>query len=252
VNSGEKNATVQSNTPSHHGIPIGSIIGIALAVVLILVAVVIFLIRKRSVRKRLRLRGWANKGASAPSFLWIEPKDNMAYIGQNRRPSAPDPSFPRVQSQPAYAPTGNDLPYIPPPAPPRPPPAHGSERTYDYPASPPASIPASLMPGMVSSRVPVPNSPASMASPPLEGAKVKSTFIPTLPDELSISTGEVVRILAEYDDGWALCSNARGESGMAPLECLDRGTSSQAEEAREYKKLARASSLGAKAYGGYN
>jgi Variant SH3 domain len=57
-------------------------------------------------------------------------------------------------------------------------------------------------------------------------AVVQCTFIPTLPDELSISTGETVRVLGEYDDGWALCANSRGEQGMVPLECLDRVESS--------------------------
>jgi len=62
-------------------------------------------------------------------------------------------------------------------------------------------------------------SPASGSLPP-ESAAVVCTFIPTLPDELSIMVGETIRILSEYDDGWALCSNARGEIGMVPLECL--------------------------------
>lgn len=258
---GSKNDTAQSKAPSSTGIPLGSIIGIVLAIVLILVAAIIFLIRKRSVRNRLRLRGWANKGASAPSFLWIEPRDakgatpypNMASSGPNRG-EPQGVSFPRPPAELAYAPpVGNGLPYIPPPAPPRPPPAHGTQNPYDYSPSPPAGIPAALSAGISAGRVPVPASPASsfIPPPPPESAKVRSTFIPTLPDELSISTGEVIRIQAAYDDGWALCSNARGEMGMVPLECLDRGSASQ-EEAREYKKLARVSSLAAaKPYGGY-
>jgi hypothetical protein len=31
-----------------------------------------------------------------------------------------------------------------------------------------------------------------------------------------------VRVVAEYDDGWVLCSNASGEKGMVPLECLEK------------------------------
>jgi hypothetical protein len=77
-----------------------------------------------------------------------------------------------------------------------------------------------------------------------EMVKIKSTYIPTLPDELSIDVGETVRVKKEFDDGWALCVNARGEQGMIPLECLER------ERSRESKKLARASSLAARAYGG--
>ncbi|KAJ7353597.1 hypothetical protein DFH08DRAFT_624707, partial [Mycena albidolilacea] len=50
---------------------------------------------------------------------------------------------------------------------------------------------------------------------------VRYEFIPSLPDELSIITGEVLHMMAEYDDGWALCKNERGEQGVVPLECLD-------------------------------
>jgi len=51
-------------------------------------------------------------------------------------------------------------------------------------------------------------------------ATVVCTFITSLPDELSIKIGEMVRVLAEYDDGWSLCMNMNGEQGMVPLECL--------------------------------
>ncbi|KAJ7882109.1 hypothetical protein B0H13DRAFT_1498449, partial [Mycena leptocephala] len=45
-------------------------------------------------------------------------------------------------------------------------------------------------------------------------------FVPSLPDELSITVGEVVNMVSEYDDGWALCTNRRGDKGMVPCECL--------------------------------
>ncbi|KAG8935390.1 hypothetical protein FRC02_008195 [Tulasnella sp. 418] len=51
------------------------------------------------------------------------------------------------------------------------------------------------------------------------------TFVPSLPDELSLQPGEQVRVVEKYDDGWALCERmSRGagvESGVAPVECLD-------------------------------
>ncbi|KAJ7574569.1 hypothetical protein C8J56DRAFT_466154 [Mycena floridula] len=63
--------------------------------------------------------------------------------------------------------------------------------------------------------------PPVAAAPVLsEGARVKYTFIPSLLDELSISNGEGVVVLQEFDDGWALCKNSRGREGMVPLECL--------------------------------
>ncbi|KAG8857579.1 hypothetical protein FRB96_005597 [Tulasnella sp. 330] len=53
---------------------------------------------------------------------------------------------------------------------------------------------------------------------------VVRTFVPSLPDELSIQTGEQVRIVNRYDDGWAhverMRSGAGVESGVVPLECL--------------------------------
>ena len=55
------------------------------------------------------------------------------------------------------------------------------------------------------------------------GAAVVCTFITSLPDELSIKVGETIRVLAEYDDGWALCMNTSGQQGMVPMECLNRG-----------------------------
>jgi hypothetical protein len=52
-------------------------------------------------------------------------------------------------------------------------------------------------------------------------ALVRVTFVPQLPDELAITPGETVYIRTEFDDGWALCANTRGEQGMVPLECLE-------------------------------
>jgi hypothetical protein len=47
--------------------------------------------------------------------------------------------------------------------------------------------------------------------------------VPSLPDELSISNGEQVRVLSVYDDGWALCEKVTsGEKGVVPQECLDK------------------------------
>jgi len=51
---------------------------------------------------------------------------------------------------------------------------------------------------------------------------VSRSFVPTLPDELSISTGETLKVLQEFDDGWAECMTLSGEVGMVPLECFDR------------------------------
>ncbi|KAJ7799831.1 hypothetical protein B0H14DRAFT_2269592, partial [Mycena olivaceomarginata] len=81
-------------------------------------------------------------------------------------------------------------------------------------------------------------------------ATVRYEFIPSLPDELSITTGETVALVAEYDDGWALCKNARGGPGDGcrssastaaprprPSRCL------QADPQNDYRNSRRTSSL---------
>lgn len=75
---------------------------------------------------------------------------------------------------------------------------------------------------------------------PVEAA-VKCTFVPTLPDELSITTGERIFIIEEYDDGWNLCANRRGERGMVPRECLERAPSDQPDVG--WRNVQRISSL---------
>lgn len=86
----------------------------------------------------------------------------------------------------------------------------GYNNNYAAPAPPPAAIPAALTPAS--------QSPANSTS----FALVRNAFLPSLPDELAVSAGEMVRVLAEYDDGWALCANLRGEQGVVPQECLQR------------------------------
>jgi len=58
-------------------------------------------------------------------------------------------------------------------------------------------------------------------------AIMQRPFIRSLPDELSISVGEQVGIVREYDDGWTLCVvfnevGAPIEQGMVPSECLEK------------------------------
>lgn len=92
-------------------------------------------------------------------------------------------------------------------------------------APPPTSYNNAPAPSMSPTLQPAAGSPAVALSPAGAGfAHVRCTFIPTLPDELSIAMGESVRVLNEYDDGWALCINNRNEQGVVPLECLDRNS----------------------------
>ncbi|KAG6854579.1 hypothetical protein C0991_004915 [Blastosporella zonata] len=243
-----------ASTASSSGPPVGAIVGIVLVIVLLLAAGITFWFRRRFVANRLKIRQWT-KQPTAPSFLWIEPKEsakitpfpvmssNTPYRGTDLEANMTFGGPAKAPSVSEDLPTNNGLPYIPPPAPPRPPPAAG---IYDLQSPAPVSMtlsPSAAVRGLVQRPV----SPGIPTSPWLnkraESAKVRSTFIPTLPDELSISTGEMVRIHSEFDDGWVLCSNARGEMGMAPLECLDKASEQPKPSNLQYRKSVRASSL---------
>jgi len=51
--------------------------------------------------------------------------------------------------------------------------------------------------------------------------RVQLDFKPTLEDEMELKGGELVRLLHEYDDGWALCIRLdRSRQGVVPRTCL--------------------------------
>lgn len=51
--------------------------------------------------------------------------------------------------------------------------------------------------------------------------RVQLDFKPTLDDELGLKAGQLVRLLHEYDDGWALCIRLdRSQQGVVPRTCL--------------------------------
>ncbi|KAJ4270450.1 hypothetical protein NW762_002132 [Fusarium torreyae] len=51
--------------------------------------------------------------------------------------------------------------------------------------------------------------------------RVQLDFKPTMEDELELRAGELVRLLHEYDDGWALCIRLdRSRQGVVPRTCL--------------------------------
>jgi len=78
---------------------------------------------------------------------------------------------------------------------------------------------------------PQPSAVRTVASESTQDAMafVRVTFVPQLPDELAITPGETLYIRTEFDDGWAMCANTRGEQGMVPLECLEGGGGQFAE-----------------------
>lgn len=51
--------------------------------------------------------------------------------------------------------------------------------------------------------------------------RVQLDFRPTLEDEMALQAGQLVRLLHEYDDGWALCIRLdRSQQGVVPRTCL--------------------------------
>ncbi|KAF7552967.1 hypothetical protein G7046_g7250 [Stylonectria norvegica] len=51
--------------------------------------------------------------------------------------------------------------------------------------------------------------------------RVQLDFNPTMEDEIDLRAGDLVRLLHEYDDGWALCIRLdRSKQGVCPRTCL--------------------------------
>ncbi|RQM07839.1 hypothetical protein DH86_00000723 [Scytalidium sp. 3C] len=51
--------------------------------------------------------------------------------------------------------------------------------------------------------------------------RVQLDFKPSLEDELELQAGQLIRLLHEYDDGWALCIRLdRSQQGVVPRTCL--------------------------------
>lgn len=186
----------------------GDVVAGIVVTVAILVAILAFYIRKRFIGARnKKTTAWGGK---------LLP--NFKQQGHIEKSAVGYPYAFRHETANAFSPV------LPRPVP-----------SYNNPVSSPAAPSVSATLGHTS------NQPASSPT-----AAVCCTFIPTLPDELSISNGEIVRIVNEYDDGWALCANIRGDQGMVPLECLQKGAPGVLLESpvvTDWRNAQRASSL---------
>ncbi|KAF2819514.1 hypothetical protein CC86DRAFT_306844, partial [Ophiobolus disseminans] len=92
--------------------------------------------------------------------------------------------------------------------------------TEDFPASPgPAPVgPPPVAGAVVGARS---NSPAPPAVDNVH--RVQLDFKPSMQDELGLHAGQLVRMLHEYDDGWALCIRMdRSQQGVVPRTCLSK------------------------------
>ncbi|KAI5797675.1 hypothetical protein EDC01DRAFT_33586 [Geopyxis carbonaria] len=73
----------------------------------------------------------------------------------------------------------------------------------------------------------VPGTPVTPAAPGSNSVspvhRVQMDFAPSMGDELGLRAGQLVRILHEYDDGWALCVRLdRSQQGVCPRTCLSQ------------------------------
>lgn len=240
-----------SATQRSGGLSGAAIGGIVAACVLAALALLIFAIRKTFIQRRKRKRNTWGAGMYPEYTDKVDPLDlppplpekvstPMSASGFGTglpSPRTPVWAAPRPESivrQPVNAPlnnVGNGYQNLAPPqmqAQPQqnsyyvtPPPMSYNNPVDDvYGALSPA--PSNLTPGASMANM---AAPTRSASPSVEMAMVRVVYIPSLPDELSVNVGETVRVVKAFDDGWALCSNARGEQGVVPLECLDRSVS---------------------------
>ncbi|KAG7092950.1 hypothetical protein E1B28_009252 [Marasmius oreades] len=235
-----------SNSPNpsaNGGLSSGAIAGIAIAVVIILAALIAVLVRRRMMANRAEKRtNWLDRAGftGPPPVPFMAQSTNPPYFPPPPAPEPYDYGTPRL----SYS-----QPVPPPPAasnvalnPNRPASLVPGRRTTEF--SPGLYSAASFQSSAVPISVPVvpppppppppPPVPAAAAVSnrnrnPLEGSRstanngltVRCTFIPSMSDELPISTGETIGVLQEFDDGWALCVNGFGQQGMVPMECLE-------------------------------
>ncbi|KAF2876628.1 hypothetical protein BDV95DRAFT_561231 [Massariosphaeria phaeospora] len=89
--------------------------------------------------------------------------------------------------------------------------------TEDFPASP-GPAPTGPPPVAVAG-----GTPLGSAANPDNVHRVQMDFKPSMQDELSLRAGQLVRMLHEYDDGWALCIRLdRSQQGVVPRTCLSK------------------------------
>lgn len=224
-------------------LPPGAAIGLIIAGIFITIALIAYFVRRRYVRRRITMRKeWARSKSGRPA-----PESGFDFsFGETHSSSqfspAPSPFIVLPPSSPTITPSLQPVEMISrgsplvathfPPSPsnaPRPPAvSYGTDHSlrptnYAYAAKIPA--PSTVRSPSPTKKLLTPvYGPATVLPKPLS-AMVVSTFVTNLPDELDVSMGEIVHIVAEFDDDWALCSNSSQVRGMVPLECLDRSAS---------------------------
>jgi hypothetical protein len=216
------------------GVSGGVIAAIVTISLLAICALAFFVFRNRRIQKRIARRvTWTAGLAPSANFDSLEKGASNAYAISNK-PTAPASQSPTNQGS---ARGGTPSPVL------------KIARKPPLPYSPVSPTPPSQSynnPPHVAVPYVHPTTPtlASVSAPNVP-MLVRVTFVPQLPDELAITPGETLYIETEYDDGWALCVNARGKQGMVPVECLegDGGQLTGPSHVGEWRMSRRASSL---------
>jgi len=220
IPTGNSNASTTGTDNTAGGVSPG-VLGAIGAIAGVVVLVIAFLIvRKVRIAKRRDARATWNppiieplEKPSDPSPAPIPPASYNQFMpgqGSINKPLPSGPAYPApavgYNTQPTYGGYAQP-PYQPP---------------TGYAQQPQSNIFAATAYAPTDLAGPVPLARTTPPPPSSYISIVKRTFIPSLPDELSISTGESVRVLASYDDGWGLCEKVSnpGEKGVVPLECL--------------------------------
>jgi hypothetical protein len=234
------NNSVDASSRQSNTLSAGAIAGIVIGVVVVLNVIGVLFYRHRQLaRRKLRRATWkagirarstdfsaVEKGFEPPAILTPftlglpgsngrATRNSQATAGRRQSrfsifnlPSAlarsPEAAFPRDSFNPSRERSGSPSPGSAPTRPSRS--EHRPSRKTPPPVEPPFSETL--------------QTPAAAQVPT---AVVRVTFIPTRPDELSVSIGQTLAVVHRFDDGWSLCANAYGEQGMVPLECLEGG-----------------------------
>ncbi|KAK6515710.1 hypothetical protein TWF281_004301 [Arthrobotrys megalospora] len=210
------------------GLTIGAyagIVGGGVALIMVVVVIIAVVLKKRNNKnyekpedeKHMKHLSFSDRSTPSPVSPVPTPKPAMAL--------APKLEIrPMTQFDGSFFPTGNS----------------DTMRSQDRPikAPPPAlSLDSkNLTPGPFETPEPSPAlsafSDSSNITLPIQGAtggpnssspvhRVMVDFKPSMADELELRAGEVVRLLHEYDDGWALCIRMdRTQQGVCPRTCL--------------------------------
>ena len=219
----EANSVLSGEARNRSGLSGGAIAAIVIVILLAMGALAFFFLRGRLIQRRTARRAtwttnaWRRPAADASSekgATEIHPI-SLSDIGTAAGvPSTRGNEGGAAQLEVLIIPRKSPPPYIP--------------QTGE---SPVTQLRSHNSPVYSSAPSPQPSAVRTVASESTQDvmALVRVTFVPQLPDELAITPGETVYIRTEFDDGWALCANTRGEQGMVPLECLEGGGSQFAE-----------------------